>query len=59
MYNHDVYYRQALERAEAIRNELARERLVPRQSVRARVALSLHRLADRLEPKRSVEPLSY
>jgi hypothetical protein len=59
MYNHDVYYRQALERAEAIRNELARERLVPRPSFRARVALSLHRLADRLEPKRSAEPLSY
>lgn len=53
MYHHELYYRQAVERAEAIRTELARERLVPKRSVRAVLALSLHHLADRLEPKRS------
>lgn len=57
MYNHDVYYRQAIERTESIRKELAIERLLPRKSLRSKLALSLHRLADRLEPKRSAEPL--
>lgn len=55
MYHHDLYYRQALERAEAIRKEIEKERLIPKKSLRASLALHLHQLAHKLEPSLAAE----
>lgn len=57
MYVHDVVYKQAVARAEAYRQQAARDHAVAalRPSFRARFAANLHRLAERLEPTATPE----